>query len=181
MELFKYPSPVIDNGERGSYDEGYMGEPVVIASPDAYEMWYEAIRYPPYDARHHWTIAYASSTDGVRWNQGPGEAVSTEPRLTMVRDHGPGALVLLPSLPIHQSVCASVLHTPSPKVVTDPRREPAASKQFVQVIRNFLRDSLQSCHIRMASETTSPNCLRKIERPDPQAQFGIRLHRYREV
>ena len=79
LELFKYPSPVIDNGEQGSYDEGYLGEPVVIVTPAAYEMWYEAIKYPPYDAGHHRTIAYASSTDGVRWAKDPAKQFLPNP------------------------------------------------------------------------------------------------------
>ena len=73
------------------------------------------------------------------------------------------------------------LPTPSPKAVTDPPREPAGSKQFVQMMRNFLWDSRQSCGIPVGSDTTSPNCSREIERPDPQPPFDIRLRRYREV
>ena len=79
LELFKYPTPVIDNGAPGSYDEGFLGEPVVITGPGVYEMWYEAIWYPPYDAGHQWTIAYASSTDGVRWTKEPAKQFLPNP------------------------------------------------------------------------------------------------------
>ena len=71
LEIFKYPSPVLDNGPPGSYDEGYLGEPCVQLVDGLYEMWYEAIEYPPYDAGHRWTIAYASSRDGVHWIKDP--------------------------------------------------------------------------------------------------------------
>ena len=87
LEFYKFPYPVVDNGPEGSYDEGYMGEPCVEIIDGLYEMWYEAIGYPPYGGGHRWTIAYASSQDGVHWQKDPNKQFLPNSQYSWCNEH----------------------------------------------------------------------------------------------
>ena len=92
LEFFKYPVPVLDNGPQGSYDEGYIGEPCVQINDGLYEMWYEAMEYPPYfggnqGVGNQWAIGYASSADGIQWTRDPRKVFDVNPKYAWSSEH----------------------------------------------------------------------------------------------
>jgi sucrose-6-phosphate hydrolase SacC (GH32 family) len=65
-------NPILELGERGSFDENGLGEPAVWASGGRYWMLYTGR-----DRHEYRRIGLAVSTDGVRWERlGPGAVLA---------------------------------------------------------------------------------------------------------
>lgn len=58
--------PVLFPGEPGSWDDGHIGEPVVIKIQDQYVMYYGGFR--AYE-NNNWNIGRAVSNDGINWQK----------------------------------------------------------------------------------------------------------------
>jgi predicted GH43/DUF377 family glycosyl hydrolase len=68
----KNPSPVMDIGLPGSWEEVGALLPRVIADGSGYKMWYTG-----WDASDVMQIGYATSPDGITWTRSPGNPVLT--------------------------------------------------------------------------------------------------------
>jgi predicted GH43/DUF377 family glycosyl hydrolase len=64
-------NPVLEAGEAGEWDDGYVYGPEVIFNGSTYEMWYGGM--------HEWLgfseVGYATSADGIEWTKHPGNPV----------------------------------------------------------------------------------------------------------
>ena len=63
----KYPDPVLDIGESGTWDRCYVAHPIVLFDGTNYQMWY---RGGSADCLHY-RIGYATSADGIVWVKHP--------------------------------------------------------------------------------------------------------------
>lgn len=68
LEWTKHPgNPVLDVGERGSWDASQVAVPTVLRVGDRYLMWYAGMS----ERNDGWRIGLATSPDGVRWTKNP--------------------------------------------------------------------------------------------------------------
>ena len=69
-EWVEYPgNPVLDKGEGGTWDDGFVSCPTVLHDGSEYKMWYCG-----HDASNY-RIGHATSADGVDWVKHPGNPV----------------------------------------------------------------------------------------------------------
>ena len=70
-------NPVLTRGPAGSYDSFFVTYPDVIYDPPTYKMWYTARAGAGLVNGTYYTIAYATSLDGLHWTKYPGNPVVT--------------------------------------------------------------------------------------------------------
>lgn len=69
----KYPTPVLDHGNPGSWEDMFVAVPALIRSGHVFEMWYSGISYAgQFDSVF---VGYAVSLNGTTWIKYPGNPV----------------------------------------------------------------------------------------------------------